>query len=321
MENPYISPARVRAALRALELRPTRGMGQNFLVDRAALARIVAAAELTPADTVLEVGPGLGVLTWELLQQAGRVIAVELDKRLAARLRAEFASEHRLTVVQGDILKLAPSELLAAGVARAADAQPPGPDRRALLYKVVANLPYAITSAVLRHFLEAGHKPTLMVVLVQWEVAQRIVARPGELSLLAHAVQLYAEPAIVGRVPARSFVPTPAVDSAILRLRVRPQPAVNVGDVEGLLRLIKAGFLHGRKKLANALPGGLAALGTPVEKGRVLAALQAAGVDPGRRAETVTLEEWSAVYGHLHGQEQGSRPDADPTDERPGAVD
>ncbi|MFL5806913.1 MAG: ribosomal RNA small subunit methyltransferase A [Roseiflexaceae bacterium] len=160
-------------------------------------------------------------------------------------------------------------------------------------------MPYAITSAALRHFLEAGHKPSLMVVLVQWEVAQRITARPGDLSVLAHSVQIYAEPEIVERVPAGSFFPEPAVDSAVLRLRVRPRPAVEVDDVNKLLRVIKAGFLHARKKLSNALPSGLASIGTRVEKEQVIAALEGAGVDPGRRAETLTLEEWANVYQRL----------------------
>jgi 16S rRNA (adenine1518-N6/adenine1519-N6)-dimethyltransferase len=166
-------------------------------------------------------------------------------------------------------------------------------------YKVVANLPYAITSAALRHFLGAGHRPSMMVVLVQWEVAQRITARPGDLSVLAHSVQIYAEPEIVERVPAVSFSPAPAVDSAVLRLRVRPRLAVEVDDPEKLLRAIKAGFLHARKKLSNALPSGLASIGMRMEKERVIAALEAAGVDPGRRAETLTLEEWAAVYRNL----------------------
>jgi 16S rRNA (adenine1518-N6/adenine1519-N6)-dimethyltransferase len=320
MENPYITPARVRAALRALELRPTRGMGQNFLVDPEALAAIVAAAEMTHDDTVVEVGPGLGVLTWELLARAGRVVAVELDKRLVARLHEEFGSEPRLTIIQGDILKLAPEQLLtdqwptptlpldqpSTGrllgnrTVEGTNDQPAadGDDSR-LSYKVVANLPYAITSAALRYFLEARHKPTLIVVLVQWEVAERIVARPGDLSVLAHAIQVYAKPEIVARVPASGFVPAPAVDSAVLRLRVLPRPAVDVDDVERLLRVVKAGFLHSRKKLSNALPGGLAAMGMPVEKERAIAALESAGVDPGRRAEMLTLAEWAAVYRAL----------------------
>lgn len=287
MSNPYLSPAHVRAALAGLGLRPTRGMGQNFLIDAAPLAAIVGAAALSRDDLAVEVGPGLGVLTWELVRHAGQVACVELDKRLAARLREEFARDP-LTLIQADILKTPPAQILAA--AGAPEGRP---------YKLVANLPYAITQPVLRHFLEAARPPELSVVLVQWEVAERISAAPGDLSLLAHAVQFYAEPDIVAKVPARSFLPAPAVDSAVLRMRRRPAPPVQVDSVDGLFRIIKAAFLQTRKQLGNGLPNGLAALGTPTPRETVAAALQAAGVDPQRRAETVTLAEWAAVYQAL----------------------
>ncbi|WP_322496655.1 16S rRNA (adenine(1518)-N(6)/adenine(1519)-N(6))-dimethyltransferase RsmA [Chloroflexus sp.] len=284
--NPYLNPQRIRAALRALNLRPSRGMGQNFLLDGYVLATIVAEATLTPSDTVIEVGPGLGVLTWELLARAGRVICVELDRRLADRLAAEFRDRANLVLVQGDVLELAPADLLAR-----AGAPPP--------YKLVANIPYAITAPLLRHFLEATVPPDLSVLLVQWEVAQRICAGPGDYSVLAHAIQFYAEPAIVARVPASSFFPAPAVDSAIVRLQRRPQPAVTMADVNALFRLIKAGFLHARKQLGNALPSGLAALGVTITREQVAAALRTAGIDPQRRAETVTLAEWANLLAVL----------------------
>ncbi|HNP70939.1 MAG TPA: 16S rRNA (adenine(1518)-N(6)/adenine(1519)-N(6))-dimethyltransferase RsmA [Kouleothrix sp.] len=313
MTNPYLEPARVRAALRSLDLRPTRAMGQNFLLDAAVLGAIVGAAELVPADTVVEVGPGLGVLTWELVRRAGRVVSVELDARLAERLRAEFAGEPGFTLVQGDILRQSPEQLLQNSQEPKNESQPspggsqfPAPGPR---YKVVANLPYAITSAALRHFLEAAPPPALMVVLVQWEVAERIAAAPGDMSVLAHSVQLYAAPEVIARVPAASFFPAPAVDSAILRLRIRPQPAADVPPA-ALMRLIKAGFLQARKKLANALPTGLAAIGTPLDKPRALAALAAAGIDPDRRAETLSLAEWARLYSQLEGagsEEPGAR--------------
>jgi 16S rRNA (adenine1518-N6/adenine1519-N6)-dimethyltransferase len=261
-------------------------MGQNFLIDPAALATIVAAAELSPNDTVIEVGPGLGVLTWELVQRAGHVYAIELDKRLAARLHDEFPNAP-LTIVQNDVLRVVPGDVLGRG------------DSKAAAYKLVANLPYAITAPVLRHFLEAIVSPELTVVLVQWEVAERITATVGDLSVLAHAVQIYAEPEIVARVPAQSFLPAPAVDSAILRMRRRPTLAVPVDNVDNLFRLIKAGFLHTRKQLGNGLPKGLTAMGITHEREHVLAALAAANVIPTRRAETLTLAEWFAVYQHL----------------------
>jgi 16S rRNA (adenine1518-N6/adenine1519-N6)-dimethyltransferase len=296
MTNPYLSAAHVRAALRGLDMHPTRGMGQNFLVDAAMLEQIVAAAELSPADLVVEVGPGLGVLTWELLHRAGHVLAVELDKRLAARLHDEFQTVHappaaaKLTIIQADVLRLPPAAMVQQAPATLVAPQ---------AYKVVANLPYAITSPVLRHFLEHPPAPVLIVVLVQWEVAQRITAAPGDLSLLAHAVQMYAVPEIVGRVPARSFVPAPAVDSAILRLHPRSTPAVAVDDIDALFRVIKAGFTQPRKKLRNALPNGLKSMGVRLERDTAAAALEAAGVDAERRAETVSLEEWAAIYRQL----------------------
>ncbi len=284
--NPYLNLNRIRAALRALDLRPTRGMGQNFLLDAGALAMIVDAAALSATDTVVEVGPGLGVLTWELLSRAGKVICVELDKRLAARLADEFADFTHLHLVQGDVLTIPPAALL-----ERAAAIPP--------YKLVANIPYAITAPLLRHFLEASAPPDLSVLLVQWEVAQRVCATAGDYSVLTHAVQLYAEPTILARVPATSFFPPPAVDSAILRLQRRARLAVDVTDVDALFRLIKAGFLHARKQLGNALPSGLAALGVPIGRDQALTALRAAGIDPQRRAETVTLAEWANLLAQL----------------------
>lgn len=274
--NPYIDATRVRAALRALELRPTRAMGQNFLIDDDVLEAIVAAAEIEPDTRVVEVGPGLGVLTHELVQRAAHVTAVELDARLAARLRAEFAHEPRLSIVEQDILRVPPATL-AAG-------KP---------YRVVANLPYAITSSALRHFLDAAPRPDMVVVLVQWEVALRIAAAPGDLSVLAHAMQIYTVPEVVRRVPAAAFMPTPDVDSAILRLRVRPEPAV--ADPTRVMRVLKAGFLHPRKQLGNALGAGLAAAGMGHLREHALSALAAAGIAPERRAETVTLAEWEQV--------------------------
>jgi 16S rRNA (adenine1518-N6/adenine1519-N6)-dimethyltransferase len=246
------------------------------------------------------------VLTWELLQRTRQVLAVELDKRLAARLRDEFATMHATAaplVIQGDILHLPPDALLkeippewrASGPAQPHDSTA----APAVAYKVVANLPYAITSPVLRHFLESQSPPQRIVVLVQWEVARRITATPGDLSMLAHAVQMYATPEIVQRVPAHCFVPPPAVDSAVLRLHVRPAPAVPAEAVGHVFRLIKAAFLQPRKKLSNALPKGLAALGEAWEREPICIALEAAGVSPDRRAETVSLAEWAAVSAAL----------------------
>ena len=301
--NPYLDPHRIRAALRALGLRPTRGMGQNFLIDPLALSAIVGAAELNSSDTVVEVGPGLGVLTWELLQQAGQVISVELDKRLVARLHDEFKAASNLTLIESDVLRISPAKILDGGGWTAdGEAALPPTALHPPSYKLVANLPYAITAPVLRHFLEGVPAPEVMVVLLQWEVAERIVAGPGDLSVLAHSVQIYAQPEIVARVGAASFEPAPAVDSAVLRMRRRAAPAVAVDSIDRLFRLIKAGFSQPRKKIANSLPGGLAAMGAPTTREQALAALTAAGVGHDRRAETISLDEWAAVYHILQVQ-------------------
>jgi len=281
-KNPYLEPTRIRAALNSIDVRPSRERGQNFLIDAGALQAVVDAAELTPADTVIEVGPGLGVLTYELVQRAERVIAIELDQRLAARLDMEFGGRANLRIVQSDVLRTRSRDLLGN-----------------VPYKVVANLPYQITSAVLRHFLEADPAPDLMVVMVQWEVAKRIVATPPDMSVLAHSVQFYAQPEIVVRVPASSFLPSPKVDSAVLRLRRHATPPVAVDDVDAFFRTIKAGFLQARKQLGNALPTGLAGMGVKRPKEEILDVLRTAGIDPMRRAETLTLAEWAHVHNLL----------------------
>ncbi|MBA3947269.1 MAG: 16S rRNA (adenine(1518)-N(6)/adenine(1519)-N(6))-dimethyltransferase RsmA [Herpetosiphonaceae bacterium] len=280
--NPYLQPGRIQAALNTLGVRPSKELGQNFLIDAEALQAVVDAADLQPTDTVIEVGPGLGVLTYELVQRAGQVIAIEFDRRLATRLTEAIEVPH-LRVVQSDVLRIEPAEVVGA----------------AGHYKLVANLPYQITSAILRHFLEAALPPALAVVMVQREVAERIVARPPHMSVLAHSVQLYTVPEIVRWVPAAAFLPVPKVDSAVLRLHRRPQLAVEVDDVDAFFRVIKAGFLQARKKLGNALSIGLASFGTPLAKTEAIELLKGVDIDPDRRAETLTLEEWAQVYRAL----------------------
>ena len=269
----------VRQLLRAYNLRPQKGLGQNFLEDPAILQRIVDAAELTPDDSVLEIGPGLGTLTRLLATSAGRVVAVELDERLAAILPEVLADCPNVEIIHGDILALDPAALF--------------PERRPV-YKVVANLPYYITSAVLRHLLESPARPRLMVLTLQREVARRLVAGPGEMSLLAVSVQFYGQPRIVGRIPAGAFYPPPQVDSAVVRIDVYDQPPVPVDDVESFFRVVRAGFGQRRKQLRNALSQGL---GRPVEE--VVAALKRAGIAPQRRAETLSLAEWAAFWREI----------------------
>ena len=266
--------AETKQLLRRFNLRARKRLGQRFLIDGDVLQRILSAAELTADDIVLEVGPGLGILTSELAQKARRVIAIELDDKLANFLKQELVSFPNVMIINEDILKIEPATLL------------PESER----YKVVANLPYYITSPVLRHFLEATLKPNLMVVMVQKEVAEAIVAGPGKRSLLSISVQFYGRPTIIGEVPANSFYPAPEVDSAILRIDLYPKPAVAVDNTEGFFGTVRAGFASPRKQLANSLAQGL---GWP--KADVLSVLAEASIAPQRRAETLTLEEWAQL--------------------------
>lgn len=264
--------------IRRYDLDPKKSLGQNFLVDESHLARIAAAADLTPQDTVLEVGPGLGVLTRYLAAQAGRVVAVELDDRLIPILVERFADRPNVRFVHADILEVDAAALV-----------------ETTAYKVVANLPYYITSAVLRHLLEAPQPPTLAVVMVQREVAQRMVAAPGDMSLLAVGVQFYARPKIVQKVPAGAFYPRPKVDSAVVRLEVRPEPAAPDVDRGQFFEVVRAGFGQKRKQLLNSLSSGLG-----LDKERIRAYMEEAGIDPRRRAETLSLDEWAALTRAIH---------------------
>jgi 16S rRNA (adenine1518-N6/adenine1519-N6)-dimethyltransferase len=228
---------------------------------------------------VLEIGPGLGVLTHRLAALAGRVTAVELDDRLIALLEDQFAEQVNVGIVHGDILALDPAKLTIDNC-----------QLSIVNYKVVANLPYYITSPVLRHLLEATRPPELAVVMVQKEVAERVCASPGQMSILAVSVQFYAEPSLVAVVPASAFYPQPKVDSAVLRLVTRPQPAVPDVDPAHYFRVVKAGFSQKRKQLLNSLSGGLQR-----SKQQARKACEAADIDPQRRAQTLSLEEWGRL--------------------------
>jgi 16S rRNA (adenine1518-N6/adenine1519-N6)-dimethyltransferase len=269
----------IKALLREWQLRPQKELGQNFLVDGRVLGKILAAAEIGATDTVLEIGPGLGTLTQALAEQARRVVAVEVDRQLVAILHDRLHAFPNVQVVSGDILELDIPDLVRG--------EPPA---GSLPYKVVANIPYNITSAVLRYLLEGRVRPELIVLMVQKEVAQRITARPGDMSLLAVSVQFYGRPRIVQRVPARAFYPVPKVDSAIIRIDPHPQLAVETQEVEAFFDVVRAGFGQKRKQLRNSLQHGL---GLPAA--RVAQALEQAGVDGERRAQTLTLEEWVAL--------------------------
>jgi 16S rRNA (adenine1518-N6/adenine1519-N6)-dimethyltransferase len=268
-----LSAERPAALLRALGTGPRRSLGQHFLASPGPVRRAIAAAELSPEDAVLEVGPGLGLLTQALLERAGRVVAVELDRALAERLSAWRAQSPHLEVIHGDVLRLDLCQLFA---------------HRG--YKVVANLPYNVAAPTLRHLLEASCQPTRLVVMVQLEMAERIVAAPGALSILGIAVQFYAEPRIVAKVPPGAFYPPPRVTSAILRLDVRDQPALPLPP-RPFFALVRAGFALPRKQLRNSLAAGLGR-----EPREVAEAIAAAGIDPRRRPETLALAEWGGLF-------------------------
>ncbi len=272
--------------LRRFGLRARKGLGQHFLIDRGVLESTTLAAGLTPGDVVIEVGPGLGVLTRELARQVGGLLAIELDSKLAAILQDNLAPFGNVTVINGDVLEINPVALLSK-----VPVSLPGTAETPLSYKVVANIPYYITSPVLRHFLEANVKPRLMVFMVQKEVAEAITAGPGRMSVLSVSVQFYGKPEIVSRVPATCFYPAPEVDSAILRITVYPQPAVAVADVDGFFSLVRAGFSTARKQLVNSLSQGL-----KLPKTEVLPLLQKAKIASQRRAEALTLEEWAGLW-------------------------
>jgi 16S rRNA (adenine1518-N6/adenine1519-N6)-dimethyltransferase len=269
-----------RRLLEQWNLRPSKGLGQNFLTDQAILEKIVAAAELGSDDVVLEIGAGLGTLTKQLAQAAGCVVAVELDERLMNVLRDVLADCETVTLVQGDILALDPAALVGGSE-----------------YQVVANLPYYITSAVLRHLLEASLRPRRIVVTVQREVAERIVAQPGQMSLLAVSVQFYGQPQMLFRIKPGSFYPSPGVESAVVRVDLYDAPPVDVENVDVFFRVVKAGFSQRRKQLRNTLAAGLRL--PPKE---VAARLEQVGLSPKQRAQELGLEEWGRItraLGHL----------------------
>jgi len=274
-----LPPLDVPELLKRHGLRPNKRLGQNFLIDPVALGRIVQIAEIDPQDAVLEIGPGLGGLTRLLAERARSVVAVEIDANLIGPLREVVAGMENVKIVQGDILGLDPAELIEA------DPEQAGPG-----YLVVANIPYYITSALIRHLLEARVQPTRMVLTVQREVADRLTAEPGDMSLLALSVQVYGQPEIKARIPAGAFFPPPNVDSAVVRIDLYPEPRIPAQDLDFFFRLAKAGFSQKRKTLRNTLAGGMR-----WSKEAAGEALESAGIDPMRRAETLSLDEWARL--------------------------
>lgn len=261
------------ALLRAYGLQPKKSLGQNFLVDPSGLDKVMQAAGLSPEDTVLEIGAGLGSLTVLLAQTVRRVIAVEIDRGLIAPLTEAVSEYDNVQIVEGDILKIPPEELNLGEA-----------------YLVVANIPYYISSAIIRRLLETQNRPARIVLTVQQEVAERICAKDGKFSLLALSVQVFGVPRIQARIAAGCFYPAPDVDSAVLSITLYPQPLIATEELDTFFRLARAGFSQKRKTLRNTLSAGL---GLPAVQAESL--LTAAGIDPRRRAETLSIAEWGRL--------------------------
>jgi 16S rRNA (adenine1518-N6/adenine1519-N6)-dimethyltransferase len=256
--------------LRDHSLHPSKGMGQNYLVDEQALQDIIKTAEIKPDEAILEIGPGLGSLTRHLAKAAHTVTAVEMDANLIPVLTSLLKPFSNICLIQGDILQLDPGDLM-----------------QSKDYLVVANIPYNITSALVRHLLECTHRPRRIVLTIQKEVAERICALPGKLSILALSVQIYGKPRLHAIIPAQSFYPAPKVDSAILSVEIYPEPIIPASLQGTFFKLVKAGFSQKRKTLRNSLSSGLKLPTTAVEE-----RLLNVEIDPKRRAETLNLTEW-----------------------------
>ncbi len=246
---------------------PNKSLGQHWLHDREVLAHIAECAELSPEDVVLEIGPGLGTLTSELLRQAAKVIAVEFDSELARKLPGQFPGKN-LEVVTSDILSYDLEQL------------PSG-------YKVVANVPYYITSKIVQLLMTADNKPSIAVLLVQKEVAERLAAKQGDMSILAISAQVFAEVSLGDVVPARFFTPPPKVDSQVVILHTRAKPLIAPADEKAFFRVVKAGFSAKRKKLRSSLSGGLG-----ISKDDVEELLAKVDISPDLRAEDLTISDW-----------------------------
>ncbi len=271
----------IKKLLNRYNLRPQKGLGQNFLSDPKHLQKVIRAAEISPGDQVLEIGPGLGSLTHYLAQATSRVVAVELDSKLVSALEEILQPYPHVELIHADILEVNLNKLF----------DQPG-------YLVVANIPYYITSALLRQLLEAKHPPARLVLTVQKEVAERICAKPGDLSLLALSVQVYGEVEITNSIPAGAFYPAPNVDSAVVRVDIYPQPLIQRENIDTFFALTKAGFSQKRKTLTNAISAGM-----QWDKEKVKNLLIKSGIDPRRRAQTLSLEEWKKLVTEVETSE------------------
>ena len=280
--SPSTNPRRQTAKRQSSSRMHKKALGQNFLVDHSFLEPVLSAAEISPDDTVMEIGPGLGALTRRLVERAKLVIAVEIDSRLAATLSRKMGNPPNLQVINAD--------------ARFADLS--GVLEGAGRYKLVANLPYYAANPILRRFLETEErKPSLLVVMVQKEVAESMVAKPGAMGLLSVAIQVYGKPRIIYDVPPEAFNPPPKVNSAIVRIDIHQTPTVPKEDTKGFFDLVRAGFAAPRKQLRNSL-----GLGLGVGSKDAQSLLERVSIDSKLRPEDLSLEDWQELYHATEGQ-------------------
>ena len=272
MQPTSLNSLNIRSLLNQYGLKPNKGLGQNFLTDEIILAEIVYKASITPMDTVLEIGPGLGSLTRHLAMAAKMVIAVELDRKLIPPLGEILKSYKNIQLVHGDILRINSGDLIKKGK-----------------YKVVANIPYYITSNVIRHLLESDTKPEKIVITVQKEIAERICSGK-KASLLSTSIRVFGEPSVLMHIPAKAFYPIPKVDSAVIQIKLSEDAYINSKELDDFFRIVKAGFGQKRKTLRNSLSSGLHLSTIDIEF-----ILTSAGIDPMRRAETLDLKEWKTL--------------------------
>jgi len=271
---------------------PTK-LGQNFLEDKIIAEKIVEAADLKPSDFVIEIGPGKGILTEELAKRAKKIIAIEIDEKLVDYLKKKFSNQKNIEIINDDILKTNLSKLITnyklSGYARSGEA------RQITNYKIIANLPYYITSPIVRLFLETEYPPQEMILMVQKEVAERIVAPPGKMSILSVSIQYYAKPEILFYVNKESFNPVPKVDSAVIKITCNQQLTTHNKENEKFFRVIRAGFCARRKTLINNLSNSL-----QLDKKEVQEKIKAAGILPTARAQELSIEDWKKLCSTLH---------------------
>lgn len=282
---------KIKNELAKLSIKPKKGLGQNFLINEGIYKKIVAAAEIKAGDMVVEIGSGLGTLTEYLAQTGANIVAIEKDHKLASYLTTKFARNNHVTIIEDDIIKFNPATFARSSTS----------SKSVDKYRVVGNIPYYLTSHLLRIIFEAWPSPELIVLMLQKEVAQRIVAKPPKMSLLAVSVQYYAQPKIISYVSHGSFYPQPEVDSAIIRLVPSEQFTVDGENAENcklktanFFRVVRAGFAGKRKQLVNNLARELKLTKNFVEK-----KIKSIGIDPKRRAETLTLGEWEKIVNIL----------------------